>query len=89
MEQTRSFIKPTQNKTFSIYDPLEIKLLNRLRVDLSQLNSHKLRHNFSDISNPLCSYSLENKTTAHFFLDCRNYNGSIDPSLNRFNQSLI
>ena len=66
MEQTRSFIKPTQNKTFSIYDPLEIKLLNRLRVDLSQLNSHKLRHNFSDISNPLCSYSLKIKPRLTF-----------------------
>ena len=29
-----SFIKPMENKTFSIYDPLGIKLLNRLRFDL-------------------------------------------------------
>ena len=36
-----SFIKPTENKILSIYDPLGIKLLNRLRVDFSHLNEHK------------------------------------------------
>ena len=55
-----SFIKPTENKTFSIYDPLGIKLINRLRVDFSHLNKHKFRHNFADTLNPLCSCSLEN-----------------------------
>ena len=48
-----------ENKTFSIYDPLGIKLLNRLRADFSHLNEHKFRHNFADILNPLCSCSLE------------------------------
>ena len=68
-----SFIKPTKNKTFSIYDPFGIKLLNRLRVDFSHLNEHKFRHNFADTLNPLCSCSLETETTDHFFLRCRNY----------------
>ena len=68
-----SFIKPTENKTFSIYDPFGIKLLNRLRVDFSHLNERKFRHNFADTLNPLCSCSLEIETTAHFFLRCRNY----------------
>ena len=68
-----SFIKPTENKTFSIYDPFRIKLLNRLRVGFSHLNEHKFRHNFADTLNPLCSCSLETETTAHFFLRCRNY----------------
>ena len=49
-----SFIKPTENKTFSIYDPLGIKLLNRLRVDFSHLNEHRFRHNFAHTLNPLC-----------------------------------
>ena len=61
-----SFIKPTENKTFSIYDPLGIKLLNRLRVDFSHLNEHKFRHNFADTLNPLYSCSLETETTALF-----------------------
>ena len=60
-----SFIKPTENKTFSIYDPLEIRLLNRLRVDFSHLNEHKFRHNLNPL-NPLCSCFLETKSTAHY-----------------------
>ena len=68
-----SFIKPIENKTFSIYDPLGIKLLNRLRVDFSHLNEHKFRHNFDDTLNPLCSCSLETESMTHFFLHCRYY----------------
>ena len=63
-----------ENKTFSIYDPLGIKLLNRLRVDFSPLNEHKFRHKFADTLNPLCSRSLETESTVHFFLRCRYYN---------------
>ena len=69
----KSFIKPTENKTFSIYDPLGIKLLNRLRVDFSHLNEHKFSHNFADTLNPLCLCSLEIESIAHVFLRCRNY----------------
>ena len=43
-----SFIKHTENETFSIYNPSGIKLLNRLRIDFSNLNEHKFRHNFAD-----------------------------------------
>ena len=63
-----------ENKTSSIYNPLRIKLLNRLRVDFSHLNEHKFRHNFADTLNPLCSCSLETESTAHFFLRPRYYN---------------
>ena len=63
-----------ENKTFNIYDLLGIKLLDRLRVDFSDLNEHKFRHNFADTLNPLCSCSLETESMAHFFLCCRYYN---------------
>ena len=43
-----SFIRPMGIKTFSIYDPFGVKLLNRLRIDFSHLNKHKFRHNFAD-----------------------------------------
>ena len=59
--------------TFSIYDPFGIKLLNRLRLDLSHLNEHKFSHNFADTLSPLWSCSLETENKAHFFLHCRNY----------------
>ena len=74
-----------ENKTFSIYDPLGIKLLNRLRVDFSHLNEHKFRYNFADTLNPLCSCSLETKSTAHFFLPCRYYNNIRITLMNELN----
>ena len=45
-KKSLSSIKPTEIKTFSIYNPLGIKLLNRMRVGLSYLNEHKFRHDF-------------------------------------------
>ena len=55
-------IKSTEDKTFRIYDSLGIKLLNSLRVDFSHQSEYKLRHNFADTSNPLCSCSLETES---------------------------
>ena len=80
-----SFIKPMENKTFSIYDPLGIKLLNRLRVDFSHLNEHKFRHNFADTLNPLCLCSLETESTAHFSLSCRYYSNICITLMNELN----
>ena len=74
-----------ENKTFSIYDPLGIKLFNRLRVDFSHLNEHKFRHNFADTLNPLCSGSLETESTAHFFLRCRYYDNICITLMNELN----
>ena len=62
-----SFIIPTDNKTFSIYDSLGIKLFKRLSVDFSHLNEHKVRHNFADTLNPLCSCYLKTESTVHCF----------------------
>ena len=80
-----SFIKPTENKIFIIYDPLGIKLLIRLRVDFSHLNEHKFRHNFADTLNHLYSCSLETESTAYFFLLCRNYTNVRKTLMNELN----
>ena len=50
--------------------PVGLKLLTRLGFGLSRLNEHKLKHNFSDCINPLCSCSLEVESTTQFFLHC-------------------
>ena len=62
-----NFIRPVGNSTYKMYDPLGIKLLTRLRLGFSHLSEHKFRHNFADSLNPLCSCSLETKSTLHFF----------------------
>ena len=62
-----------------------MNLLNRLRVDVSHLNEHKFRHNFADTLNPLCSWSLETESTAHFFLRCRYYSNIRITLINELN----
>ena len=69
-----NFIRPSENKIFNIHDQVGIKLLTRLRLGFSHLREHKLRHNFEDTLNPLCSCSIETETTWQFFLRCQFFN---------------
>ena len=67
------FIRPSAAEVFNVSDHSGLKLLTRLRLKLSHLNEHKLRHNFCDTLNPLCSCSLEPETNIHFLLHCHHY----------------
>ena len=62
--------RPVQNSICNVFNVLEIKFLTRLRLGLSHLNEHKFKHNFQNCLNPLCSCSLEVKSTIHYFLHC-------------------
>ena len=62
-----------ENPLFSVYDPLGVKLLTRLRRDFGHLNEHKFRHGFKDTLNPLCTCGAEVETTEHFLLHCHLY----------------
>ena len=64
------FIRPIPAAVYNINDPVGLKLLTRLRVNLSHLNEHKFRHNFQDSLNPLCSCSLEPESITHYLLHC-------------------
>ena len=46
-----NFIRPCANSIFDIHNPLGIKLLTRLRLGLSHLHEHKIRHCFQDTLN--------------------------------------
>ena len=61
------------NPLFQIHDPIGLKLLTRLRVNLSHLREHKFRHNFLDTLNPLCSCGLEIESLKHYLLHCSFY----------------
>ena len=65
--------RPHASNTYRIHNPFGIRLLTRLRLGLSHLNKHKVRHNFADCVNPLCSCSIESETTLHFFLFFHNF----------------
>ena len=68
-----AFIRPKQCYIYNIFDPTGLKLLTRLRVNLSHLRAHKFHHNFLDTLNPLCSCSLEIESTSHYLLRCPFY----------------
>ena len=65
-----NFYRPKECSVFNIFDPVGLKLLTRLRVNLSHLREHKFRHNFLDTLNPLCCCSLEIESTNHYLLCC-------------------
>ena len=71
-EKLLTFMRPLENYTYGIYDPLGVRLLNRLRLGFSHLREHKFRHNFTNTLNPLCSCSLEMEDTDHYFLRYQN-----------------
>ena len=58
---------------YTIHDPIGLKLLTRLRVNLSHLREHKFRNSFLDTLNHLCSCSLEIESTKHYLLLCPFY----------------
>ena len=47
--------------------------MTRLRLEFSHLNEHRLRHNFENCLNPLCSCSLETEDTLHYLLHCHHF----------------
>ena len=54
---------------YGIFDISGIKLLTKLRVEFSDLRSHRFFHNFNCVS-PICSCKLEEEDNSHFFLRC-------------------
>ena len=45
--------RPMPKATFNIHNPLGLKLLTRLRLELRHLNEHRLNYNFEDCINPV------------------------------------
>ena len=68
-----SFLKTSENLVFAIHDNNGIKLLTCLRLNFSNVDEHKFRHNFLGTVNPMCSCGFEPETTAHFLLCCQNH----------------
>ena len=66
-------IRPTKKSTFGIHNPKGIGWIFQIRVGLSPLKSHKMRHNFQDTPDDKCICKSE-ETTQHFLLKCHIYN---------------
>ena len=68
-----SLIRPMAKSTFDIHDPIGLRFLFMLRLELSPLRSHKFNHNFADTDSNLCSCNDGAENTDHFFLKCSNF----------------
>ena len=65
------FLRPKPMPVYDLMDPPGLKLLTRLRVNLSHLREHKFRHNFGDTLVTFCNCGLlESESTNHFLLRC-------------------
>lgn len=87
-----SLIRPKKKSIFDIYDPLGIRHLFYLRLELSPLRSHKNKHGFLDAptGDCLCANGIED--TNHFLFLCPLYKiqratliASVTPILRRYN----
>ena len=68
-----SLICPKAKSIFGVHDPLGLRYLFQLRVDLSPLRKHKMRHNFVDTPSDkcICDHGIED--TNHFLFSCPFY----------------
>ena len=81
-----AFMRLVQRSIYNVFNPQGLKFLTRLRLGLSHLNEHRLKHNFKGCINPLCFCSLEVENTLHFFLHCHHYSTFRMGLMNKVNQ---
>ena len=67
------FIRPSANNVYNYQNREGIKLLTRLRTNLSPLRSHRFRYSFQDVLNPPCTCALHEESTSHFLLYCPSF----------------
>ena len=77
-----NFIRPSGSTGFSCHNPKVVKLLTRLRLGLSRLREHKLKHSFQDSLKPICSCGNDIETSAHFLFHCPNFSNERSSFLN-------
>ena len=76
-----------ENSLFSIHNLLGVKLLTRLRLQLSHLNEHKFRHGFEDTISSMCSCNTEIESKEYLLLRCHFYSSQRLELLNDFNKT--
>ena len=68
-----SLIRPKTKSTFGVHDPLGLRFLFQLMVDLSPLRNHKRRYNFADTPSGICECNQDIEDTSHFLFECPRY----------------
>ena len=79
------FIRPKPNSFFNCCNLKGIRLITRLRLELSHLREHKFKYNFQNCLNPLCSCGSSTESTSHFLLHCPIFHDKRHTLLNTLN----
>ena len=66
---TKKKLCPEKSHCFFISDRYGVSLLTKLRVELSDLRSHRFDHNFNCPS-PICACGIEDETVEHYLTRC-------------------
>ena len=81
-------VVPPKRGYFAIQDKFGIRLLTKLRVELSDLRDHRFNHGFRNCPSPLCRCSQEDETTEHFVARCPLYSNPRDTLLGTISNTL-
>ena len=71
---------PISNSIYNIFNPLGLKYLTCLRLELSNLNEFRFNYNFQEC---IVSCSIEPASNSHFFRRCHQYNNLRADLMNR------
>ena len=62
------FIKLCSKSFFNCHNPIRIKYITRIRLDLTHLRQHKFKNSFQDKTNPICNWGNDVESAIYFFL---------------------
>ena len=86
------FIRHEQNRISSTQNSEGLKLLRKMRLDLSHLADHRFRYIFHNYLNPICSCSQEIEKQNHFllhYLDCRYVRKTFFEKINLIDSNIL
>ena len=75
-------IRPSGSTVWNCHNAQGVKVLTRLRLGLSHLCEHKLKHSFQDSLNRICSCGNNIETSAHYLLHCLKFSNERSTFLN-------
>ena len=70
MKNILTFIKPKASSFFNCSSSKGLKFFTRVRLGLSHLREHRLKHSFQDSINPFCLCSFDVESTIRYFIHC-------------------
>ena len=79
------FSRPKPNSFFQCCNLKGIRLITRLRLELSHLREHKFKYNFQNCLNPLSSCGSSIESTSHFLILCPIFHDKRDTLLSTLN----